>query len=74
MPPIAANHAKATPRRSRSRGLVFDRVLDLSDPADRAEQADQRLIQMAADAGLLGMEQLVSEMHDMMADISAAVC
>ena len=43
--------------------MLADPALDLSDPADRAEQADRWLIQMAADAGLLGMEHLVSKMR-----------
>ena len=43
--------------------MLADPALDLSDPADRGEQANRWLIQMAADAGLLGMEQLVSKMR-----------
>jgi hypothetical protein len=43
--------------------MLADPAFDLSDSADRAAQADRWLIQMAADAGLLGMEQLVSDMR-----------
>jgi len=44
--------------------MLADPALDLSDPAERGEQADRWLIQMAADAGLLGMETLVSKLRD----------
>jgi hypothetical protein len=53
--------------------MLADPALDLSDPAERAEQADRWLIQMAADAGLRGMEQLVSKMRDA-ARLSAVAC
>jgi hypothetical protein len=43
--------------------MPADPALDLSEPGERAEQVDRWLIQMAADAGLLGMEQLVSKMR-----------
>jgi hypothetical protein len=43
--------------------MLADPPLDLADPGDRAGQADRWLILMAADAGLLGMEQLVSKMR-----------
>lgn len=52
--------------------MLADPLLDLSDPADRAEQANRWLIQMAADAGLRGMEQLVSEMRSKVVGLSAA--
>lgn len=35
--------------------------MDLSDWAERAEQVDLWLSQMAIDAGLLGMDELVSK-------------
>jgi hypothetical protein len=54
--------------------MLADPALDLSEPAERGEQADRWLIQMAADAGLLGMEHLVSEMRGKVAGLSAAVC
>jgi hypothetical protein len=54
--------------------MLADPALDLADPADRAEQADRWLIQMAADAGLLGMEQLVSKMRGKLACLPAEVC
>ena len=54
--------------------MLADPALDLSDPADRTEQADRWLIQMAADAGLLGMEHLVSEMHGDAARLSTVAC
>jgi hypothetical protein len=54
--------------------MLADPALDLSDPAERAEQVDRWLIQMAADAGLRGMEQLVSKMRGDAARLSAAVC
>ena len=43
--------------------MLADPELDLAEPSERAQQVDRWLIQMAADAGLLGMEQLVSEMR-----------
>ena len=43
--------------------MLADPALDLSEPADRGEQVDRWLVQMAADAGLTGMEQLISEMR-----------
>ena len=54
--------------------MLADPALDLSDPADRAEQADRWLIQMAADAGLPGMEQLVSKMRGDAARLSTVAC
>ncbi len=48
---------------SRGTAMLADPALDMSDPVDRAEQVDLWLNQMAADAGLLGMEQLVAEMR-----------
>jgi len=47
--------------------MLADPALDLSEPGERARQADRWLIQMAADAGLTGMEQLVSEMRGTLA-------
>jgi hypothetical protein len=41
--------------------MQADPALDLSDPAERAEQVDLWLSQMAIDAGLLGMDELVSK-------------
>ena len=43
--------------------MLADPVLDLSNPSERAEQVDRWLNQMAADSGLLGMEQLVARMR-----------
>ena len=54
--------------------MLADPALDLSAPAERAEQVDRWLIQMAADAGLLGMEHLVSKMRGDSARLSAVVC
>ena len=54
--------------------MLADPALDLSDLAERAEQADRWLIQMAADAGLLGMEHLVSKMCGDAARLSAVAC
>lgn len=53
--------------------MLADPALDLSEPGERARQADRWLIQMAADAGLTGMEQLVSEMRVKVARLSALV-
>jgi phage tail tape-measure protein len=44
--------------------MLADPALDLSNPVERAEQVDRWLNQMATDAGLLGMEQLVAAMRD----------
>jgi hypothetical protein len=41
--------------------MQADPVLDLTDPQERAEQVDLWLSQMAIDAGLLGMDELVSK-------------
>lgn len=54
--------------------MLADPALDLSEPSERAEQVDRWLIQMAADAGLLGMEQLVSKMRGDAARLSAVAC
>ncbi|MGO8956928.1 MAG: hypothetical protein ACLQFR_06115 [Streptosporangiaceae bacterium] len=54
--------------------MLADPALDLSDTADRAEQADRWLIQIAADAGLLGMEQLISKMRGDAARLSTVAC
>jgi len=43
--------------------MLADPALDLSDPAERSQQVDRWLNQMGADAGLLGMEQLVAQMR-----------
>jgi hypothetical protein len=43
--------------------MLADPALDLSDPAERVEQVDRWLSQIGSDAGLLGMEDLVAEMH-----------
>jgi hypothetical protein len=44
---------------SRGAHLRADPALDLADPDDRAVQATRWLCQIAADAGLIGMERLV---------------
>jgi Schlafen, AlbA_2 len=54
--------------------MLADPALDLSDPAERAEQVDRWLIQMAADAGLRSMEQLVSKMRGDAARLFAVAC
>ena len=43
--------------------MLADPALDLSDPAERAEQVDRWLSQMGSDAGLLGMDDLVAKMR-----------
>lgn len=45
---------------SRGAHLQADPALTLADPADRAQQVTRWLCQIAADAGLTGMERLVS--------------
>jgi hypothetical protein len=54
--------------------MLADPALDLSDPADRAEQADRWLIQMAADTGLFGMAPLVSKMRGDAARLPVVGC
>jgi hypothetical protein len=54
--------------------MLADPALDLSEPSERTEQVERWLIQMAADAGLLGMEQLVSKMRGNAARLSAVAC
>jgi len=49
---------------SRGAHMQADPILDLSDPADLAEQVDRWLIQIGADAGLTGMEHLVTMMRE----------
>jgi hypothetical protein len=51
--------------------MLADLALDLSEPDERAGQADRWLIQMAADAGLLSMEQLVNKMRSNAGRLSA---
>ena len=48
---------------SRGAHMLSDPALDLTDPVERQDQVAQWLNQMAADAGLLGMEQLVTEIR-----------
>ena len=43
--------------------MLADPALDLSGPAERAEQVDRWLNQIGSDAGLLGMEPLVEKMR-----------
>jgi hypothetical protein len=43
--------------------LQADPTLSLADPKDRAEQVSRWLRQIAADAGLTGMEQLATKLH-----------
>ncbi|HET9894587.1 MAG TPA: ATP-binding protein [Streptosporangiaceae bacterium] len=40
--------------------MLADPALDLADPRERGDQVEQWLVQMAADAGLLGMEQIIA--------------
>jgi hypothetical protein len=65
MPELLPSQLRPYPRwRNVARGSHAGRSsLDLTDPAKRSEQVDRWLIQMAADAGLLGMKQLVAEMR-----------
>jgi hypothetical protein len=51
-------------RNSRGAHMQADPILDLSDTADLAEQVDRWLIQIGADAGLTGMEDLVTRMRE----------
>jgi hypothetical protein len=53
-------------------GGFHNPALDVSEPAEHAEQVERWLIQMAADAGLTGMEQLVSEMRSKVARLCAS--
>jgi len=46
---------------SRGAHLQADPALTLADPADRAEQVSRWLCQIAADAGLTGMERLAAQ-------------
>jgi len=46
---------------SRGAHLQADPALTLADPADRAQQVTRWLCQIAADAGLTGMERLVAQ-------------
>jgi hypothetical protein len=41
--------------------VLADPALDLSDPSDRANQVQAWLVQLALDAGLIGMEQLLGQ-------------
>jgi len=50
--------------------MQADPALDLSDPAERAEQLDLWLSQMAIDAGLLGMDELVSKWRQSLRETS----
>jgi hypothetical protein len=43
--------------------MLADPALDLSTPSDRAEQTNRWLSQIGSDAGLLGMENLIDQMH-----------
>jgi hypothetical protein len=43
--------------------MLGDPAIDLSNPTERSEQVDRWLNQMGSDAGLLGMEQLVTQMR-----------
>jgi hypothetical protein len=47
---------------SRGAHLQADPALSLADPSDRAKQVIRWLCQIAADAGLAGMERLVTEL------------
>jgi len=53
-------------------GGFHNPALDVSEPAEHAEQVERWLIQMAGDAGLTGMEQLVSEMRSKVARLCAS--
>jgi hypothetical protein len=60
---------RAIPDASDSRGahLLADPALDLADDQDRSEQLRRWLIQVALDAGLTGMEQVLQRLiapHD----------
>ncbi|MEO3783791.1 ATP-binding protein [Actinocorallia sp. B10E7] len=60
---LDATGLKQIPDAGVSRGghLLADPALDLADPADRRRQIQGWLSQLALDAGLLGMEQLLAE-------------
>lgn len=47
---------------SRGADLLADPALDLADPGDRRSQVRMWLVQIALDAGLLGMEQLLEHL------------
>jgi len=57
-------HLRPIPDASGSHGahLQADPALSLADPEDRAQQVRQWLCQIAADAGLTGMERLVTHL------------
>ena len=65
MPDLLPPQLRPIPDAGVSRGahMQADPVLDLSDPTDRTEQVDRWLIQIGADAGLVGIERLVTEMR-----------
>jgi hypothetical protein len=57
VPPANAAHSRSAG--SRGAHLRADPALALADPDDRATQVTRWLCQIAADAGLMGMERLV---------------
>jgi hypothetical protein len=59
------NGLRAIPEAGESRGahLLGDPVLDLGDPGERRSQVRRWLSQIALDAGLLGMEQLLAQLE-----------
>jgi hypothetical protein len=66
---LQINGLREIPEAGDSRGahLLGDPVLDLGDPDDRRTQVRRWMSQIALDAGLLGMEQLLVQLdaqHD----------
>jgi len=65
MPDLLPAELRPIPDTGASYGahMLADPALDLSDPNERSEQVDLWLNQMCADAGLMGMEELVADMR-----------
>jgi cell division septation protein DedD len=65
MPELLPPNLTPIPNAGTSHGahLQADPALDLFDQADRQTQADRWLVQIGADAGLTGMERLVSQLR-----------
>jgi hypothetical protein len=61
LPPLTPFHGAGG---SHGSHLRADPTLDLTDKADRAEQVTRWIIQMALDAGLRGMEQVIAAQRE----------
>ncbi|WP_156077298.1 hypothetical protein [Saccharothrix sp. NRRL B-16314] len=48
---------------SQGANLLAQLALDLRDPADRHQQVDDWLVELALDAGFTGMEDLLDQYH-----------